>query len=121
MSKRRIVSKRRILIVEDNALIAWDLKSIASEAVGAETLVASSVAMATILMDSSIDLALLDVEVTDGNTYELAARLRSMDVPLVFVSAVPRENFPSEFREISSDCKALCCGPVDRAEFGGYF
>ena len=112
--------KRRILIVEDNALIAWDLKSIASEAVEAETLVASSIAMAKILIDSSIDLALLDVEVTDGKTYELAARLRSMNVPVVFVSAMPRENFPSEHRDIPLIAKPCAADQLTR-RFGGYF
>src|ERR1700736_4170478 len=69
--------KRRVLIVEDDVAIAVDL-------VDAESLVSRSVARAKVLLERAIDLALLDVDVTNGKTFEVAMLLKLRQVPFVF-------------------------------------
>jgi DNA-binding response OmpR family regulator len=43
-------------------------------------------------------MAILDIDVVDGKTYELARRLRRRRTPFIFVSASRREEVPAELR-----------------------
>jgi DNA-binding response OmpR family regulator len=90
------MAKRRILIVEDDVLIALDLQSIVLEAIDAEILLSRSVALAKDLIEQPVDLALLDVDVTNGKTFEVAMLLKRRQVPFVFLSGSRREHIPSE-------------------------
>jgi DNA-binding response OmpR family regulator len=90
------MAKRRILIVEDDVLIALDLQSIVLEAVDAEVLLSRSVALAKDLIEQPVDLALLDVDVTNGKTFEVAMLLKRRQVPFVFLSGSRREHIPAE-------------------------
>ena len=60
------MAKRRVLIVEDEVLIALEVGEIVKKALDAEVLMSRSVARAKSLIDPSVDLALLDVDVTNG-------------------------------------------------------
>jgi DNA-binding LytR/AlgR family response regulator len=91
--------KRRILIVEDDVFIALDLESIVAKAVDAEILLSRSVARAKDLIEQSLDLALLDVDVTNGKTFEVAMLLKLRQVPFVFLTGSRREEIPDEFRD----------------------
>jgi DNA-binding response OmpR family regulator len=93
------MSKRRVLIVEDDVLIAADLESIVSMAVNAEVVLSRSVARAKELMESSLDLALLDVDVTNGKTFEVATMLKARQTPFVFLSGSRREHIPAELSD----------------------
>jgi two-component SAPR family response regulator len=93
------MAKLRILIVEDDVLIALDLQSIVLEAVDAEILLSRSVALAKDLIEQSVDLARLDVDVTNGKTFEVAMLLKRRQVPFVFLSGSRLEEIPSEFRD----------------------
>ena len=52
-----------------------DLEAIISKAIDAEILLSRSVALAKRLIECAVDLALLDVDVTNGKTFEVAAML----------------------------------------------
>ena len=91
--------KRRILVVEDDVFIATDLEAIASRVADAEVMVSSSVARAKKLIDPSIAFAFLDIDVTNGKTFEVATLLQRNDVPFVFLSGSAREDMPDEFRD----------------------
>jgi two-component SAPR family response regulator len=91
--------KRRILIVEDDVLIALDLESIVSKVVDAEILLSDSVARAKNLIEQSVDLALLDVDVTNGKTFEVAMLLKLRQVPFVFLTGSRHEEIPDELRD----------------------
>jgi CheY-like chemotaxis protein len=91
--------KRRVLIVEDDVIIATDLESIVADAVGAEVLVSRSVALAKSLIEQTLDLALLDVDVTNGKTFEVAKLLKLRQVPFVFLTGSNREHIPEELRD----------------------
>jgi CheY-like chemotaxis protein len=93
------LSKRRVLIVEDDVVIAYDLESIVADAVGAEVVVSRSVARAKTLIEQTLDLALLDVDVTNGKTFEVAKLLKLRQVPFVFLTGSNREHIPEELRD----------------------
>jgi DNA-binding response OmpR family regulator len=89
----------RVLIVEDDPLIAMDLEAIAVEA-GAAATVCSSVREALERLEAGeFELALLDVDVADGQTFGVARRLRQRQVPLCFVSAVRRVDIPADIAD----------------------
>jgi len=79
---------RRILVVEDEALILLDLEQTLAEA-GVETvLAASTVADALKMVDmGEPDAAILDLHLgRDGWSYDVAHRLKEKGVPFVFSS-----------------------------------
>ncbi len=97
--------KRRVLIVEDDPHIALDLEVIVAQALDAEVVFSRSVARAKAilahkaLLARSVDFALLDVNVTDGKTFEIAVMLRMRQVPFVFLSAAQPEQLPDDLRD----------------------
>jgi len=87
---------KNVLIVEDNPLLADAYASIVEDTLGCAALTAASSSEAFSLLEAAIDLALLDVEVSDGVTYPLAEHILARNIPVVFVSAsdpakVPRQ------------------------------
>lgn len=62
----------RVLIVEDEPLIAMDLENFVTEIVPAVAIARSSVAGAKQVLVETLDFAFLDVDVTNGKTYEIA-------------------------------------------------
>ena len=93
------MSRKRILIVEDDPLTAMDLETIVSTIVDAEILFSRSVARARKLIEDSVDLALLDIDVTNGKTFEVASLLKRLKVPFVFLTGSRREEIPQEFSD----------------------
>jgi DNA-binding response OmpR family regulator len=49
-------------------------------------------------MAEPLDFAFLDIEVTDGQTFEIALELRRNEVPFVFVSGARPEALPPDLR-----------------------
>lgn len=85
----------RILIVEDDAFVALDLEMIVSQQREAEIIAVNSVAAAARAAER-VDMAILDIDVVDGKTYELARSLEARRTPFIFVSASRREELPDE-------------------------
>ena len=76
-----------------------ELEAILSMAVDAEILLSRSVARPKKLIEKALDLALLDVDVTDGKTFEVAAMLRIRQVLFVFFSGSRRDHLPDQFKD----------------------
>ena len=81
----------RILIVEDEALIAWTLAD-ALEEVGAEPLGPASTAAAALdlIGRETPDAAILDGDLADGRSTPVALALAARGVPFVFHTASVR-------------------------------
>ncbi|MFC3693589.1 response regulator [Chenggangzhangella methanolivorans] len=90
----------RVLIVEDEPVIALEIEAIVLDRLpSVETVVACSVRDALKIVDGApLDLAFLDIDVTDGKTYSLALELRLKHVPFVFVSGADRGEAPDELK-----------------------
>ena len=79
-------AKGRVLIVEDDPLIASVVAMMIESELGCESVTAHSVAKAADLIDTTTGLGVLDVEVEDGLTFPLALQLLQRGIPCVFVS-----------------------------------
>ena len=93
------MTRRNILIVEDDIFIAADIEAVVLATLDAETFVSRSVGRARNLLDNSLDLALLDVDVTNGKTFELALQLKRRCVPFIFISGSRRDHIPDELQD----------------------
>lgn len=98
-SKQRLRNKR-ILVVEDEPLVAMDLIS-ALEEDGCEIVgPAANVDSARNLIDKGeFDAALLDANLGGQTVDELAAAITRLNIPFAFVSGYGRENLPQAFRQ----------------------
>jgi response regulator RpfG family c-di-GMP phosphodiesterase len=81
----------RILIVEDEPLVAMDLEMMVTEIVTAAVVDETSVAATKEILQEALDFAFLDVDVINGKTFEVAQILERKRVPFVFISGSPQE------------------------------
>lgn len=91
----------RILLVEDEPLIAsmlrdW-LKSLGHEVVGPTATNAQAIGL---VHGATIDAAIVDIGVQDGDAYSLAAELARLFVPFVFATGYPTDTIDSRFSDI---------------------
>ncbi|SJZ51907.1 hypothetical protein [Consotaella salsifontis] len=104
----------RVLIVEDEPILAMDLEDIIARDHDAECFLASTVEDSMSRIDSGIDFALLDIHLgPDGQTsLPVARELRRRNIPFCFISSclselppsfgrVPKVAKPFEVRDIS--------------------
>jgi PAS domain S-box-containing protein len=104
------VGKLRVLLVEDEALVAMMMQESLTEfgfhVIGPISTVAEAEAVAK---DGRADAAILDINLGDGLVYSVAEILAARGVPFVFVTGYDAESVDSRFREIPVLQK-----PVDR-------
>ena len=97
--KRRIT---RLLVVEDEPLVAFDAEHILEDAgyvvVGTVDRVAAAVRL--IGDGSTVDLVLADVNLADGSGLQVAIAARSVDVPVMFVTG----QCPPEATSVAIGC-----------------
>jgi CheY-like chemotaxis protein len=93
-------SGRRILIVEDESLVAMLLETILEDmgcsAVGPAATVDEGMRMAT--DDKRLDAALLDVNVAGRQVFPVAQALKDRGVPFVFSTGYGEGGLPDEWR-----------------------
>lgn len=87
-----VLASRRILVVEDEPLVAMLEEDLLLEA-GAEIVgPATSVAQAlTLIGDGDLDGAVLDVNLGEETAFPVAERLTELGVPFVFVTGYGRQ------------------------------
>lgn len=90
----------RILVVEDDPLLASHLETLLEETLTAEVVSVASIVEAVEALRSAVDFALLDVDVLDGKTYGLAGMLDRLGVPVAFLSASDSAAVPVALRNI---------------------
>ncbi|EZP48888.1 MULTISPECIES: response regulator [unclassified Sphingomonas] len=99
--KRSIV---RVLVVEDEPLIAFDTEHLLSDA--SYQIVATvdrvAEAIAVLRSDSDVDLVLLDVNLADGSGLDVARAAGERGVAVLFVTG----NFPAEAMALAAGCLA---------------
>jgi DNA-binding response OmpR family regulator len=82
----------RILIVEDEMLVAMELESILLDLEHEPVGIVPDLATANAYFDEALDLALVDLNLRDGLTGpEIGARLSEQGVTVVFITANPRQ------------------------------
>ena len=92
---------KHILIVEDEPFLALELECLVSDVVQADFVVCRLAADALYRVETqAFDFALLDVDVVDGTTFDVARALARRGERFVFVSGSDRS------------CDALACGAL---------
>ena len=89
---------RRILLVEDEPILAISLQDIV-EALGYQVIgPAMRVAAALDLVEiEAFDAAILDVNMGDGDSYQVADRLRGRGIPFLFATGYGREGIAAGY------------------------
>lgn len=97
---------KRVLIVEDNPVLAFDIddrfREHGYDVVGPALDLSSGLALAR---NEALDGAVLDINLCGEFVWPLARELRGHQVPFVFVSAECRDSWPEDFQE---------CGCLDK-------
>lgn len=105
----------RILILEDDPYIAFDLQEILEgeghEVVGAY----DSLTDAYEHLDDRFDCALLDIDVIGGKSFGLALELLQRNIPFVFVSASRPAELPRRLEQASFVAKPFEDGMILRS------
>jgi PAS domain S-box-containing protein len=93
------LSGKRILVVEDEALLSMDLEA-SLVAAGCEVIgPAATLETARPLIEAGCDAALLDVNLAGYPVDELAAALAERKIPFAFLTGYGREALPDGFRD----------------------
>ena len=91
------VSRKRVLVVEDELLIALHLKDILTE-IGFDADLAENVADGLQLVENhDFDIALLDVNVEGASSFEIADTLIGKNVPVVFITGYRPEGLNARY------------------------
>jgi DNA-binding response OmpR family regulator len=89
---------RKVLVVEDDALIAMLIADVLTErGATVDGPIGDPKAALRAADESSCDLALLDVHLGRGSSAEVATRLRARGVPVAFVTGYGRGGVPESF------------------------
>ncbi|WP_081629180.1 response regulator [Methylopila sp. M107] len=88
----------RVLILEDDAILALDLATIVTCWTDASITSCRSIAQAKKALAAGFDLALLDIDVEDGKSYELAQTLQDRELPFAFVSGSDATDRPEALK-----------------------
>ena len=98
MSIKGLLANRRVLLVEDEYLLALEIADAIETAGGAVAGPFPECARALpYATDGSVDAAVLDIRVRDGNTYPVAKSLRDAGIPFVFATGQSIGTEPPEW------------------------
>jgi DNA-binding NarL/FixJ family response regulator len=117
--QRNALAGKRILIAEDEPVIAMDHAAVLGQA-GAEIVATCATVRAAVdcVRKNAIDVAVVDFVLADGNSEALQTALKRKQIPFVVVSAYPRPLVRTEpgqeilQKPVSAD---LLCGTVEAA------
>jgi DNA-binding response OmpR family regulator len=83
-------TSRRILIVEDDPIIALDLaRTVRAAGMSVVGIAATTHAAQKLLHDNVIDAAVLDVRLETGDTLDFAKQLQAQNIPYLFQTSDP--------------------------------
>lgn len=86
----KALAGKRVLLLEDEFLIALDVEQICRDQ-GCEDVIvfrALSEVPESATVPTAVDVAIIDVMVDGGSTFELAHRLRQQKIPFVFATGL---------------------------------
>src|SRR5580658_1292176 len=103
MTTNRPFSNRRVLLVEDEMLVAWLIEDMLADLGCAVVGPASSVNQALAMIDAeAIDAAVLDVNLNGQMSYPVADALLARGVPFVFSTGYASNRLQEGYRTYSA-------------------
>lgn len=110
-----MVAGRRILIVEDEPIIALALEDMLADH-GADVYLAERLDEAFMLFEREpVDAAILDVNVHGHRSYPLAQALLERRIPFIFATGYGDSSHPPEFCDIPTIAKPYRMADIERA------
>ena len=108
MSAEPTLAGERILVAEDDYLLALDAES-ALTSVGAIVVgpFANESAAAEAIRNGGLTAALTDINLGDGPSFKLAKALKEAQLPFAFISGYDRSSIPEEFRDVPCFIKPI--------------
>lgn len=119
-----VFAGQRIMVVEDIYFLAMEVEAVLEKA-GAKVVgpFATNAAARDSLKQRAPDFAVLDVNLGDGNSFDLARDLQMRSVPFLFFTGYDRAAIPPEFTDVERLEKpvdsvrllqklAVWCGPA---------
>jgi CheY-like chemotaxis protein len=100
-----MTDRKRAFLVEDEVLLLLMLEDVI-EGLGYEVAATASSleeGLQTVNCQATYDVAILDVNLSGERSFEIARRLRTRDVPVVFVTGYGRDGLNGEF----ADCPVV--------------
>jgi DNA-binding response OmpR family regulator len=98
MSQDRPLESRRVLVVEDQYLLAADIRDWL-EAAGAIVVgpVPSAAEACALIKSDAVDTAVVDINLGEGPTYQVARELLARSVPFLFATGYDGGSIPDDF------------------------
>jgi CheY-like chemotaxis protein len=119
MTARSPISQKRVLVVEDEYLVAMDMSAYL-EAAGAQVVgPASNVSAALEAVEhTELDGAILDVNLRGEMAYPVADALAARGIPFVFTTGYDANAVPARFAGVKRCEKPTTPEAISRALFG---
>lgn len=109
------MTRSRVLIVEDDRIVAMNLESIVLGAMDAEVLSVRTVGEARSLVGPDLHFAFLERHVTDADTFDIASALRSNGVPIAYLSRALTNDAALDVGDRPALCKPFKADRVRQA------
>lgn len=94
----KVLSEKKILLIEDEPLIAMDIQLEIEDAGGEVIGTCRSCKAATLAVaDNVFDAAIVDLNLRDGDTFEIAQILRDRKIPFIFATGDESSIDPDEW------------------------
>ena len=106
---RRRTNLARLLLVEDEPLVAFDNEHTLGDAGFTIVATVPGVKAALAVLPDSIDLVVTDVRLADGSGVDVARAAGAAGIPVLFVTG----ECPAEARELAAGCLAKPYQPRD--------
>src|SRR3954451_16991134 len=108
------LSGRRVLVVEDEMIVAWLLQDMLADLGCAVVGRAARVSQALVMIDAeAIDAAVLDINLNGQKSYHVADALAARGMPFVFSTGYETESLPNDYQSLP-----LLQKPFKRSELG---
>jgi DNA-binding response OmpR family regulator len=98
----------KVLILEDDPLIALDMAMTLEADLGVDVVLAETLAKVATLDATSLDAAVLDINIGPHTSYALARALLNEDVPVIFASGSQKADVPEDLRNLPFLSKPCC-------------
>jgi len=112
---------KRVMVLEDEPIIAMLLEELIETAGGTANCVSSLDAAADLLKQGLPDVAVLDININDRDSFDLARQLAAFGVPIIFASGYRKTVIPPDMADAPVVTKPYSLEDLDqafRAAFG---
>lgn len=115
MSDERPLHDKRILVVEDEFLVALDLSDIVERLGAAEVRTAGTLGEALAAADERFDGAFVDVQLRDEKSFPVIEKLRAAGVPLILTTGYDPGTLPAHVGDLPRIAKPFAPTELRRA------